>query len=86
MGWNKKFVFLSAVRIILKSNCFFCFNMFKLIFRYLFCCTNRNIYDEIALKHKTTAWNVYRLAHGKKVRSLRDGSIHRELFRQGIIN
>jgi hypothetical protein len=60
--------------------------MFKLIFRYLFHNKDRKSYRTIAMKHKSTTWNVYRIAHGKNIRTLRDGSIYRELFRQGIIS
>jgi hypothetical protein len=60
--------------------------MFKLIYRYLFRNENRQRYADIAMKYNSTTWNVYRVAHGKRVRSMRDGGIYRELFRQGIIN
>lgn len=52
----------------------------------MFYCTNRARYADIARKHNSSSWNVYHIAHGKKVRTLRDGSIHRELHRQGIIS
>lgn len=60
--------------------------MFKLIYRYLFHNKNRQNYTDIAIKYNSTAWNVYRIAHGKNIRTLRDGSIYHELFRQGIIS
>jgi hypothetical protein len=60
--------------------------MFKLIYGYLFQNSNRNKYSVIALKHRTSLWHVYRIAHDKPIHSLRDGCIYRELHRQGVIS
>ncbi len=60
--------------------------MFKLFYGYLFQNNHRKIHSEIAVKHRTSAWQVYRIAHGKPIHSLRDGCIYRDLYRQGIIS
>jgi len=53
--------------------------------RYLFISDNRPLYQQIGKKHGTTGWEAYRIAHGKRIRSLRDSRIQKALMQHKII-
>ncbi|MEN6589297.1 MAG: hypothetical protein ABFC30_06575 [Proteiniphilum sp.] len=60
--------------------------MLVTLFNFLFNRSNRELYRQLAAKHHTTSWHVYRIAHGKQLTSMRDGCIYRELYRTGYLN
>jgi hypothetical protein len=53
--------------------------------RYLFISKNRPLYQQIGKKHGTTGWEVYRIAHGKRIRTSRDNYIRKALLEHKII-
>jgi len=59
--------------------------MFVTYVHFLLYCRNRQLYSRLAKKHGTTVWHVYRVAHGKRINTMRDGCIFRELHREGIL-
>lgn len=52
---------------------------------YLLFSRNRALYRQLAAVYGTTGWNVYRIAHGKRIRSLNESRISWELRQKGII-
>lgn len=60
--------------------------MFLQLLHFLIINEERHLYKQLAKKHQTTSWNVYRVANGKTIRTLRDGCIYRELYRKGFVH
>lgn len=54
-------------------------------YRYLFISRNRSLYQKIGKHHGTSGWEVYRVPHGKRIRSLRDSCIQKSLLQHKII-
>lgn len=53
---------------------------------YFIISKNNKYYFSLALKHKTTPWLVYKLAHGKPTYSVKGKNILKDLKRIGIID
>ena len=51
---------------------------------FMFFCDNHALYQRLSKKHRTSEWHVYRVAHGKPIRSLREGCIYRDLHKEGF--
>ena len=47
--------------------------------------SRRDVYFKLALRHSSTPWRVYSLAHGRFIRTSRDARIAKDLERLGII-
>mgnify|MGYP000873543051 CR=1 FL=1 len=59
--------------------------MNKAYFQYLFS-EKREFYKQLGKKHNMTGWKAYRIAHGKRARSLKEYLIYLELHRTGMIS
>lgn len=52
---------------------------------YLFRCKNKTVYKEIGKLYSTSILNVYRIAHGGKIRSKKEEEIMYVLIQKGIL-
>jgi hypothetical protein len=57
----------------------------SILFNFIFT-KEKEVYRQIAEKYRTSAWNVYKIANGKTIRSMKEGCVYRELFRRSIIS
>ena len=56
-----------------------------LFFNFVFS-KEKEFYQQIAKKYRTSAWNVFMIANGKTIRSMKEGCIYRELYRRRFIS